>query len=352
MHNKIPAGAATVTAALLALLLTGCYPGNPDAVYQNYLQRLGRTLDMPAPAVSPGVLPPRPRPGDIKLAITPGKLDALDFLAISGCAVQVTIGKRNSSLGRMAKPSQRLLLELEYLELAPECITYQRQQGRTEIADTLQEAWLLKRQQLPALIFNATLGSPEYRSFWRANAVDSSYPENSGSSVITALEAINVLAGRWLAGNYRADNLQFELHLSEIAAGDGGTLLAALGRQNNWLEAADRLLAQRMDRGPLCSGEFRPDAAQILPNVISKYFIGEIQPLSAALGQRFHQLLPPLAQLETAVTGVLPPAYLEWQRQRDTLLDKFYTAPRRHVEKVQAVLAPCEQNPATTGDKV
>jgi hypothetical protein len=75
--------------------------------------------------------------------LPPGKLGALDFLAISGCEVQVTIGKRNSSLGRMAKESQRLLLELEYLALAPECIDYQRRQGRSGVADTLEQAWQL-----------------------------------------------------------------------------------------------------------------------------------------------------------------------------------------------------------------
>ena len=338
MRKKIQAVASTVA---IILILGACSAGSPDAVYQNYLERLGRTLATPVPDLAPTVLPHRPRTGDLKLMITPGKLDALDFLAISGCAVQVTIGKRNSSLGRMAKPSQRLLLELEYLALAPECITYQRQQGRAEIADALQEAWQMKKQQLPKLIFNATLGSPEYRGFWRARALDSSYPANSSSGVITSLEAVNVLAGRWLSGDYSADNLEFELHLSEIAAGDGGILLSSLGRQNDWLDAGNRLLVQRLDRGPLCSGALRPDAAEILPNVVSRYFIGEIQPLSAALGQRYNQLLPPLEQLEVRLNGVLPASYLDWQRQRNALLETFYSAPRRHVEKLQAVLAPC-----------
>ena len=102
------------------------------------------------------------------MPVTRDGLDALDFLALRGCALQVTIGKRNSSLGRLAPPSQALLLDLEFLRLAPACIDQLRAQQETELADLLRSAANHKRADLPRRVFNATLGAEEFQSFWQA----------------------------------------------------------------------------------------------------------------------------------------------------------------------------------------
>ena len=331
------AGVKSLAAITAVALLGACQSGEHEAKYSNYLTRLGRTLGVEAPDIMAAALPRLPRPGRLQLPLAAGNLGALDFLAISGCAVQVTIGKRNSSLGRMARPSQRLLLELEYLRLAPECIAYQRSQDRGELADTLQQAWEMKRRQLPARVFNATLGSAEYRSLWDIPAAPGPYPEGTGSQVINALQAIDGHARRWLDGDYRADNRDFELLLSEVAAGDAGALLQALARQGDWLRAANAVVSRHRAKGPLCAPGRRPAAADILPNVIRKYFVGDIQPRAAALGRRYHQLLPPVNQLESLLDPVLPAAYRDWQQRRDAALAELAAAPRRHVEHLIAI---------------
>lgn len=330
-------------ALLLALGLTsaGCQDSGPDAALAQYLSRLVRTLDVAAPAVNHTPLPLPPRPGELRLPAATGSLDALDFLALTGCAVQVTIGKRNSSLGRTAAASQRLLLELEYLRLAPECIAFQRSSGRGSLADQLEAAWRSKRERLPAMIFNATLGGAEYRRFWRPDSAPGDYPTVTGGGVIDALKAINALARRWLAGDYRADNLEFEIYLGEVATGDGGALLQALAGQGAWLAAADTALTRREQIGPLCAPGTRHDAANIMPGVVRRFFIGRVQPHSAALGSRYHRLLPPVRELEHMLAGALPPAFLDWQARRDTLLTQLAGAPRRHVQRLQSIMAPC-----------
>ena len=45
-----------------------------------------------------------------------------------------------------------------------------------------------------------------------------------------------------------------------------GALLQALAAQHAALAAADRVGQERMERGPLCSPDIRPAAADILPN--------------------------------------------------------------------------------------
>ena len=328
--------------ACLLFLLTGCSQSDWEEPYREYLSRLSRTLEQPHTKPQPRPRARMPRPSEIQLEFESGNLDGIDFLSLHGCELQLTIGKRNSSLGRMARDSQRLLLELEYLTLAPECIDYQRREGSADIADTLEQARQLKERQLPALIFNATLGGEEYREFWRTGTPDPAYPATAGSEVITALEAINAMTERWLAGDYRADNLAFELALSEVATGDGGLLLQALAEQDSALATADRLVENRMQRGPLCREGYRPAAAEILENVIARFFIGELQSDSAALGSRFHALLPPVRSLEASLDSILPRSYADWRVERDTRLQRFSAAPKRHVEQLKSLRAPCE----------
>ncbi len=323
------------------VLLGGCQAESPEARFHNYLDRLATALSIAATTPEFTPTPRPPRSGKLRLEIPSDSLDTLDFLALSGCAVQVTIGKRNSSLGRMAKSSQRLLLELEYLRLAPDCISHLRDSSKDTLADLLEQSWRHKQEQLPALIFNATLAADEYRSLWLASPVVADFPKVGSSVAVAALKAVNEQVSRWLSGDYRADNRGFELLLGEVAGGEAGILLKSLSRQGAWLGSADRMLRQRMASGPLCAPGIRFEAADILPGVIRKYFIGEIQPQAARMNQRYYDLVPPIADLEAQLASTLPPNYRSWLASRNERFAEVNNAPRLHVEELKAIQQPC-----------
>ena len=325
----------------LYVLVAGCNQSNDTARFERYLDRLARPLSTDVPVIDePARLQP-PTVAELQIAMAAGKLDALDFLSLSGCQLQVTLGKRNSSLGKFAPPSQRLLLELEYLQYAPACIEYMRSQNETEIALLLESTQADKLAQLPARIFNATLGSQEFRAFWKRPTHLGDYPRETSSAVITALEAINAHALRWLSGDFTANNREFELLLREIARGDGGALALALSRQEQWLDAANTMLQAKRNEGGFCDSGLKPASATIFENVVRKYFIGDIQPVAAALGRRQHQLMPAVEALEETLSRALPPDYRKWRTMRHEALTLTATAPRRHVERVKALLDPC-----------
>jgi len=346
MDGFAPRSLIRLVPVCLLIGLAACAPPGWDAPFETYLNRLARTLgqDYPAPG-SPAAPERMPRPAEINLAFTGGTLDGIDFLALHGCELQVTIGRRNSSLGRMATASQRLLLELEYLQLAPACITRLRQEGKEELAGVLETAWQDKRRQLPRRIFHATLAAEEYRRFWQPRAPGFTYPADTSSAVITALEQINGIVRRWLDGDYRFDNRGFEVLLSQVSPGDGGQLWRALALQSAWLDRANALLQARAADGPLCRPNYRPANANILPNVISKFFVDGIQARAADLGRRQHQLYAPVRELEQLLQASLPPAYRAWQQRRDAQLRHLSAAPRRHVEWLQRTLRPCTGDP-------
>lgn len=327
---------------MCTVTLYGCEKEGPEKKFQNYLGRLAITLDADTPSVPNPKIPKPPKISELRYTLDSGNLHALDFLALSGCKVQITIGKRNSSLGKLAKDSQRLLLELEFLQHAPECIRFMRKSGKAELAGNLEVAYQLKQQQLPKLIFNATLANVEFRGFWKKPAELADYPAQTNSKVLQSLGAITKNTERWLSGDYRANNAAFEIHLSEVAMGDGGALWLALGIQGSALAAGNLLLEQSLARGPLCGANYRSAAADILPRVVHKYFITQIQPGSAALGKRYHEILPALTALESLLQDDLPEEYVQIQKARDTAMSALIKMPRAHVAAIKKVLTPCQ----------
>lgn len=331
--------------ALLAALLVACAEPGPEQLLDDYLLRLARPLaESPPPTdvLEEEKLALRPpRWTALQIPIAPSAIDGLDFLKLRGCALQQTVARRNSSLGRMAPPSQRLLLELEFLSHVDACITHLQSESEDDLATLLREAADSKQRQLPALIFNASLGNEEYRDFWRAGPALDDYPAQTSSLVVDALEAISSAASRWLTGNYSTDDLDFELLLGDIATGDGGELLRALSVQNAYLHSASTMLLMRAQRAPLCERGMKPEAATILRTVASKYFVGRVQPWSATLSRRGHALLPPVRELELSLAEVLPEAYIRWRDAREKAFDEWSGAPRRHVSALQTLLGNC-----------
>jgi len=268
---RLPALVPALLVALLAALASGALVGCSGDWPGQALRGLAGAIS-PAPArvtAAPGAaLPP---PEALRLELAADKLGALDFLALSGCELQATHGRHSSSLGARARDSQKLLLDLEYLRLAPACIDFQRARGDHALADALQQARALKRRQLPAAIYNATLGSDEYREFWERPALSlAAGPSDADGGASASLQAINRHARRWLAGDFRADNREFEILLWEVAAGNGAVLL------------------QAPTTGPADAVSNRCD----------------------------HPLLPPILELEQLLAAVLPPAYREWRGRR------------------------------------
>lgn len=321
-------------------LLPACQPHGPDAPFSGYVGKLGKALSVAAPDKETSIALTPPPETVLQLDIPTSPVDSLDFLQLSGCAVQANIGKRQTSLGRLAKPSQRMLLELEYLRLAPACISRLRNGNRNgnnpALADVLEDAWREKQAQIPALLFNATLGSAEYRAFWLATPAPEDYPSSSPQAVAAALAAINEQTQRWLSGDYRARNRNFELLLSEVAGGHGGVRLQDWTHQLDWLAVAEHMLEHAS--APRCSRPLRHAERQLS---IADYFRAAIQPLATQSQQRYQRVAAPALALEAQLDATLPPHYRHWMEDRNQLVATLAQAPARHLERLKRLQATC-----------
>lgn len=323
------------------ILLQACQRGAPDSPLKRYLNQLDLALSVTPPAVQIIAIPPAPEVGKLQWSIAPGSLDKLDFLQLSGCNVQANIGKRQTRLGLFAKPSQRLFLELEYLRLAPGCITRLRDSNNPTLAAILEEAWQQTQAQLPASIFNATLGSDEYRAFWLATPSPEDYPRISANATTTALHAITHQTRRWLNGDYRAHNRDFEVLLSEVAGGGGGARLQDWSRQIDWLATANLMVKQGLATGALCSNHKTEPVALRRTAMAHSYFIDVIQPGTAGSQLDYLTFMAPITALETQLSDALPPVYQRWSADRDQRVAALSSAPGRHVEQLSRIQHTC-----------
>jgi len=334
----------SIVAAVAVALLLGC--GAPDdgpARLDNYLTRLARAIDQALPAPEP-LEPPRINEAGLHpVSVTPRSLAVLDFLALSGCELQVNLGRRNSSLGRNAPPSQRLLLDLEFLRLAPACVQHLHSRGKTSLADSIEAIASERAELLPRRIYNAILAGPEFARFWQLPGELGTYPRDTGGDLIDALTWLESSTRRWLDGDYRADNETLEWRLSQLRAGDGGALLLASAVQAQALGRANAALDARLKDRPLCPQGHQSTDATITQTVVAKYFARDAQAWLAGLHRRKQALMPPLHTLESQLSAVLPPEYQAWKARREALLTTLESAPRHHVDTLNRALAMCPE---------
>lgn len=330
-------------------LLACADPNSGSARLDDYLTRLERALkvDRPPP---PMLRPPRLSEQRLRpLPIATTAISVLDFLSLSGCALQINIGRRNSALGRNASASQALLLDVEFLHHVPNCVTMLRGRGDEHLAATLESMAEQRKALLPTRIYNALLAGPEFLALWQLPAQLDDYPANVSSDVLVSLDYFSAVIRRWLSGDYSANfanhNTQFEGHLSQLRAGDGGALLLASSTLTRALQQASLLLSNRDAARPLCPQGRVSRGAGIAQTVVAKFFTTNTQPWLASVNARRHSLMSSIASIENLLSPVLPGNYRAWQAQRDTILEATASAPSTHIQAVKAAFKGCASAP-------
>ena len=329
------------------LLLAGCVflgscgqPPSGPSTLDRYLQRLSGAAEVALNPLPPhnNLAPPRA----LKSAMPPSQqIDLIDFLSLSGCELQINLGRRNSQLGRSASPSQRLLLDLEFMRLAPACADFLRQRQEAALAETIERASKQRLDWLPLTIHEAVLAGPEWEAFWSAPTHLADYPQATDSHIVETLGRLTLMIETWIAGDWMASNRDFELLLSALRAGDGGALLMSMDLVERQLARANDVLQRANRESPLCPFGSHTRRSRAIETVVQQFFIGEVQPWLVKLRQRKELLLAPIAALEAPMIDAQPDGYRDWARRRDARLERQARLIRNHVRIIQEALSQC-----------
>lgn len=150
-------------AALLSMALAGCwFTGEREHQAGAYVAALADSLAVAPQTSSIPTVEPLPRSRYRRQDLPELDMGLVDFLSLYGCDLQVVIGERTSTLGRVAPPGKRMAYHLRFLEAADDCLPKVESESRSK---ALEEARAARADSLPlALQRDAPAGSGRKRS--------------------------------------------------------------------------------------------------------------------------------------------------------------------------------------------
>lgn len=339
--------------AVAGFLMSGCNPfSSAGPMMDEYIERVARVLEID-PEFS-GLAPASnlPRRRDRQLAIPELDMGMLDFLSLYGCELQYVIGQKNSVMGKVMQPLNRLRYELRFIEAGEKCLPEVTREGARE---SLEKAIASKKETLPIALWNATWGVKEMESLFTLAKGD--YPVapegNPVSDLAIDANRLNEVAGQLLSGDLVSPSLDFvgavqQRWQAEYRAGQlinsARLLIARLGD-------ASALLEQRIEGRPLCLGGKPNSQSDIVQSMFFSVYIGEIQPYMATIKQAQRQLIDPLRRLAAMQKEVMPPAFRGWYRyhlqstESESLWGMLDQAIAEHTRLWQVLLEQCGLRP-------
>ncbi len=342
---------------LAVLLMNACSDsGSPQAMYANYLYRLGNVTGIDAPdAPPPPPLPTYPRQRDLVLQTDDVRVGLITYLDMADCDLLQEVSERNSSLGRVQAITARLLYEIHFYQKISLCEDKLRKMPDADVAfkNQIAEIRRIKGVNLPKVFWNATFASPEFAKLLNSAAPPLRRNETASMTDIESSLAFLARMGAALKTSplsVEAD--AFERHYFRLQAGKRtGKLLQGLSLSQFHLAQASALLKQTASAKRLCPQGKKTPKGEYLFNVFVKYYAGEVQPYLSRLHQTTGPLLTALQSLRRAQTAEPPNAFLHYYAAvldpdaAQGLWQAFNRALNEHTRAWQTVLQQCNLMP-------
>ena len=274
---------------LLGLLaVIGCGDDNARELLDDYLARVNNATG--TPAVAPGAFPtalvPYPRPRDLRVAQQDLRIGLLDLVSLKQCGMAALVAARNSGLGKVMTPSQRLIYEHRFLALARACVDTLAGGDDRELHDLMREVVSAKEREIGRAFWNATFAGPEFADqFSLATALLPA--EAVGGGTEEALRYLVELQPRLGQADLVIDSQQLESHFHALQNHRyGGQLLHALEALTHTLDGVAGALEQRLEQRAVCLNGRPTPNAHVLHTVFGKFYAGRVQPYLARVHRR------------------------------------------------------------------
>ena len=342
------------------LHIVGCSNDrSPDTMYERLLDRLSNVTDIevtPTPKTPP--LPSYPRPRDLTLPVDDVRVGFSTFHGLGRCGLLGEVSARNSSLGKFQSITARLLYEQRFYRQLQACIDRMRQasQPDDEFLKETQAIATRKQANLPAIFWNATFASPEFRTLMNTAAEPLARDSDPATADIAgALEFITQIGMSLDSVSVDSKPVEIgplEAHYFKLQSGKlVGGLLQGMWVSRDYLRRGSRLLQTVADQNRLCPMGKKTKRSEYLFNVFQKYYIGEAQPYLSLLHTRARPVFARLQDLLKVQKAPTPAAFGDFYDKTLnpdiglSLWSEFNEEIAQHTRAWQKVLRQCDLMP-------
>ena len=343
---------------LITLILSGCNTQSDlDRLFNDYTQGVANILDEEWKSAIPDSPPPLPPQRLRTLATTEIREGLIEVLDLSVCNLLPLIAQKNSSLGKVAPPSQVLSYELRFYRTITDCLPLVLNDKNIDLAikEKIQAIHRTKTDNLPAVLWNAFYTGEEIEQSLALNQppIPLDQPEQSYHPALSTLELFNNLTNIATLNPETLepiDTQTLEKHYESLyTAPLGVPLLKSLLLLEANLNNAAHIIENRLERRPLCFKDMRNPKADILKSIFTQQYALKVQPYLS----KVDRLASRWYQLHQSTTGHLPvPSetsdYVAQVFQRDaeiSLWNRYIRARDRHTKAWQRILNQCNLMP-------
>ncbi|MCH8553158.1 MAG: DUF3080 domain-containing protein [Natronospirillum sp.] len=324
---------------LLTLLLTACGQ-SAGGLYDDYLSRLSNVLNEPVVKRETPAPQSAPRSRDLQLDIPDVRVTPLSYWNLRHCELFRLISERNSILGRVAPPNTVWRYEARVLAAIEDC------KAHPDTGDSQQEqleAWAEeKRAAWPGATWNGTVASPEVRQIWSAS--QSAWKPGhvpSQAEQYADLQTLTDWARQWPDADMPDDRTFSDVYQRLGRHSTGGQWRRSVQISLGGLTAANTMLQQAIAAQRLCPAGVATRSAEHAQNVLTLFFIGEVQPYLVQLNREGERLLEAFSDL-TEATGEEVADWQAFMAGLEAELDSLQQITRDHADYWQTLLAQCD----------
>ncbi|WP_181898366.1 DUF3080 family protein [Alteromonas aestuariivivens] len=324
---------------LLAVFLSGCIASKGlEGDTAEYRKRLARVLRLELSEPSEAQMLTFPDTRLMRQDISAVTINLTQWYGLRSCRLGTLIAERNTTLGKTAPSSQRLIYEAKLIEALQDCLLGQPQQS----AQTQQlRGWLrTKLDQYPAVWANLIQTSPEMRQAFTMGHDNLAIAPGAGADAsVRALQLLgqqreyNTVTDRELEQQLKTlANERLPATIWRLQA----QLTAELENLNNQLPQFFQQLA--------CPGRKASEQVEILRNVFYLFFIQKIQPVASRLNHHSYQLKP-VWQAWLSDDALHPEFRYYLKYHTEEAFTAYQQAMAQHIELWQQLFARCSLSP-------
>ena len=194
---------------ILTLLLSGCNTDTPQGMLEDYANRVSNAIEYDFSVDAEADLPAAPQypaKRDRILPLSDIRVGVIDALAFRHCDLLQLISERNSSLGKLAGDSQRLIYELKAAPALQACRDRLIGQNNPypELLTQVKQILKTKSDEFPRLLWNTVYNSAEMEQQFALKAApmplaDANYLNQlpTNSAFLRRLLLMQKTIGRW-----------------------------------------------------------------------------------------------------------------------------------------------------------